>query len=84
MSRAPLLRYRLTGCLLLGACSSGTEPGPDRFAEVSFGMSGTACGVALDGAASCWGSGFRASLGSPESPGDGEGSTLPLKLYGSP
>ena len=28
MSRAPKLRYRLAGCLLLAACS-GTEPGQD-------------------------------------------------------
>jgi hypothetical protein len=29
MSRAPKLRYRLAGCLLLAACSNGTEPGPE-------------------------------------------------------
>jgi hypothetical protein len=29
MSRAPKLRYRLAVCLLLAACSSGTEPGPE-------------------------------------------------------
>ncbi len=53
-----------------------------RFREVSFGLSGSACGIALDAAAYCWGSGFYASHGSPESTGDT--ATLPLKLYGSP
>jgi hypothetical protein len=40
-----------------------------RFAQVSFGLSGAACGIALDGASYCWG---------------GTTATLPLKLYGSP
>ena len=53
-----------------------------RFAEVSFGSSGTACGVALGGATYCWGNASGTSLGSPES--KGEMATLPLKLYGSP
>jgi alpha-tubulin suppressor-like RCC1 family protein len=53
-----------------------------RFAEVSFGLSGTACGIALDGTTYCWGNSFDTSLGSPDSRGDL--ATLPLKLYGSP
>jgi alpha-tubulin suppressor-like RCC1 family protein len=52
------------------------------FREVSFGLSGSACGVAVEGAAYCWGSAFGTSLGSPES--RGELATLPLSLYGSP
>jgi alpha-tubulin suppressor-like RCC1 family protein len=39
-----------------------------RFTEVSFGLSGYACGIAVDGATYCWGG----------------SATLPLKLYGSP
>ena len=53
-----------------------------RFVEVSFGLDGTACGIAVDGVAYCWGSSFGTSLGSPES--NGETATLPLRLYGSP
>jgi alpha-tubulin suppressor-like RCC1 family protein len=53
-----------------------------RFAKVSFGQYGTACGIALEGMTYCWGNGSGTSLGSPESKGDV--ATLPLKLYGSP
>ena len=52
------------------------------FAEVSFGRSGSACGIALDGATYCWGYAFGSSLGSPDA--NGETATLPLKVYGSP
>jgi alpha-tubulin suppressor-like RCC1 family protein len=53
-----------------------------RFSEVSFGSSGTACGIALDGTTYCWGNAFGTSLGSPDSRGDL--ATLPLRLYGAP
>jgi alpha-tubulin suppressor-like RCC1 family protein len=53
-----------------------------RFAAVSFGPAGTACGIALDGATYCWGNASGTSLGSPEA--SGELATLPLKVYGSP
>ena len=52
------------------------------FAEVSFGLSGSACGIALDGATYCWGMASGSSFGSPD--GNGETATLPLKVYGSP
>ena len=52
-----------------------------RFADVSFSLFGEGCGIALDGAAYCWG-GTGGALGSPQS--TGEIATLPLKLYGSP
>jgi hypothetical protein len=52
------------------------------FAEMSFGLSGSACGIALDGATYCWGDAFGSSFGSPD--GNGETATLPLKVYGSP
>lgn len=53
-----------------------------RFVEVSFGLAGTACGIDVDGVTYCWGNASGTSLGSPQS--NGEISTLPLKLYGSP
>jgi hypothetical protein len=53
-----------------------------RFTEVSFGRSGGACGIGLDGSTYCWGGGFYPN---PASVGGGSGSsTLPVKLYGSP
>jgi alpha-tubulin suppressor-like RCC1 family protein len=53
-----------------------------RFAEVSFSLGGTACGITLDGESYCWGNGFGTSLGSPAD--NGEVATIPVKLYGSP
>ncbi|HET6837704.1 MAG TPA: Ig-like domain-containing protein [Gemmatimonadales bacterium] len=53
-----------------------------RFAEASFGPTGTACGIGVDGATYCWGNAYGTSHGSPES--NGEYATLPLRLYGSP
>jgi hypothetical protein len=53
-----------------------------RFAEVSFGLDGSACGIDLGAATYCWGNMFSTSVGSPEALGSV--ATLPLKLYGSP
>jgi hypothetical protein len=52
-----------------------------RFSEVSFGMYGAACGIALDGATYCWGDTYYLALPAPEA---GAGyATVPVKMLGS-